>query len=92
MNDLRAYTIGLRRELHMHPELSGQEAWTSSRIRQELDALGIPYDIAGDKNVIGCIINGTGKKIAIRADFDALPIEEQTELPWKSGSSAESGR
>lgn len=84
MNDLRTYTIGLRRELHMHPELSGQETWTSGRIQQELDALGIPHETAGDKNIIGCITNGTGKRIAIRADFDALPIEEQTELPWKS--------
>lgn len=84
MKDFEDYVTGLRREFHRHPELSGQEAWTSARIGQELTALGIPWETAGDKNVIGRIENRTGPAIALRADFDALPLEELTDVPWKS--------
>ena len=47
------YVISLRREFHMHPELSLQEEWTSARIASELKAMGIPYEIVGQRNVVG---------------------------------------
>ena len=55
------YVINLRRELHMHPELSMEESWTSQRICQELTRLGIPYEIVGEKNVIG-ILHGSKRE------------------------------
>ena len=81
---LQEYVVSLRRELHQHPELSMQEDWTCGRICEELSALGIPYELAGEKNVIGRIEFGPGKKLAIRADFDALPVQETVDVPWKS--------
>ena len=81
---LQEYVVSLRRELHQHPELSMREDWTCGRICEELSALGIPYKLAGEKNVIGRIEFGPGKKLAIRADFDALPVQETVDVPWKS--------
>lgn len=79
------YVIGLRRELHRHPELSGQEIWTSQRICSELDALGIPHTRVNELNVVGLIDTGRlGKTIAIRADIDALPVQEQADVEFKS--------
>lgn len=80
-----AYVIGLRREFHMHPELSLQEEWTSARIASELKTMGIPYEIVGPRNVVGHLqFAKPGKAIAIRADFDALPLTEETDVPFKS--------
>ena len=71
------YVIDLRREFHMHPELSLKEDWTRGRIAKELDALGIPYEEVAGHNIVGLIDTGKpGKSVAIRADFDALPLTE----------------
>ena len=83
-NTLQEYVITLRRDFHRYPELSGKEERTCARICEELRKMGIPFEIAGDKNVIGRIENGPGKRIAFRADFDALPVAEQVDVPWKS--------
>jgi len=80
------YITQLRREFHQHPELSEKEEWTSKRIKEELDKLQIPHeDVPGTYSVIG-IINGgqAGKKIAVRADIDALPIQEESDAEYKS--------
>lgn len=77
------YLIETRRRIHRRPELSGQEAETAAFIRQELTKLNIPYEEIGF-NTIGRLELGDGKKVAVRADIDALPIEEQTDVPWKS--------
>lgn len=73
------YGISLRREFHEHPESSLHESWTSERIEQELTALGIEHQRITETGVIGTIKgNGEGKRIALRADIDALAL--QTEL------------
>lgn len=82
--ELSDYVIPLRREFHRHPEVSMKEDWTCGRICQELSALGIPYEIAGERNLIGPLELGKGRRIAFRADFDALPVEETLGVPWKS--------
>lgn len=87
-NAFDEYVISLRRKFHQHPELSGKEKDTRAVICAELEKLGIPYDIVDAKNVIGCIKNGSGKRIAFRADIDALPVEEQVDVPWKSNTPA----
>lgn len=76
----------LRREFHMHPELSFVEIKTAQRVREELDAAGITWEnVPGTHSVIG-IIEGAkpGKTIALRADMDALPMQEESDVPYKS--------
>ena len=79
------YTVDLRHEFHMHPELPLEEIWTAGRIREELEKMNIPYAIVGDHNVIGWLDSGKGgKTIALRADIDALPVDELVDVPYKS--------
>ena len=78
--------IETRRYLHRHPELSFQETDTAAYIRSTLNALGVPLmeGISGTSTV--AVIKGekTGPCIAFRADIDALPVEEENDLPFKS--------
>lgn len=76
----------IRRDLHQHPELSGQEVRTVSRVCEELEKLGIEYRVMDDIHaVVGIIRSGReGKTVALRADMDALPIQESTGLPFAS--------
>ena len=78
--------IAWRRHIHSHPELSGQEKETSLFIQKILDELHIPYvNDVSDYAVIGEIQGAhTGPVIALRADIDALPIHEETGLPFAS--------
>ncbi len=79
------YIISMRREFHMYPEISFEETRTSQRICEELEKINIPYQVVGDRNIVGFIEGGKPrKKIAIRADIDALPIQEETNLPYAS--------
>ncbi len=79
------YIISFRRELHEYPEIAGEEIRTSQRISEELEKLAIPYIIDEKRNVIAKLNTGKpGKKLALRADFDALPMQEETGLPYAS--------
>lgn len=81
----RQYTVDMRREFHMHPELSMREERTSQRIKEELDKMGIPYVSMAGTGVLATIKGKTeGKTIALRADIDALEITEKTDVPYKS--------
>ena len=78
--------INFRRWFHQHPERSLQEDRTAEKIREELDGLGIPHvDLPPSHGVVG-VIRGRegGKTIALRADTDALPVQEKTGLPFAS--------
>ncbi len=78
--------IKIRRHLHRHPELSHQEVETPAYIADQLEALGIDVQRGvGGRGVVGTI-RGTkpGKTIAFRADFDALPIQDKKDVPYKS--------
>ena len=78
--------VGIRRDLHMHPELSGEEARTSAKIKEMLESFGIDInDDLGNYGLIGTVY-GTDRRhaIGIRADFDALPVTEEADVPWKS--------
>ena len=70
----------------MHPELSNREERTEAQIVARLTELGIPYekDIAGHGVVATITGAKPGKRVGIRADIDALPIEETMDVPYKS--------
>lgn len=76
----------IRRNLHMHPELSHQEVETPEFIASYLEGLGIPLRRGvGGRGVVGRIEGGKpGKTIAFRADFDALPIQDAKDVLYKS--------
>ncbi len=83
--ELEQYTIDLRREFHMHPELSFQEEFTVKRICEELTKAGLPFELVGHNNVVALLDTGRpGKRLAIRGDIDALPIDEINDQPYKS--------
>jgi len=79
------YVLDLRREFHMHPETSWNEKRTSKRIKEELAKMGISYQEYADTGV-AAVIKGSnaGKTAALRADMDALKVEEKTDLEFKS--------
>ena len=78
--------INTRQWLHQHPELSFQEKQTSAYIAQKLSEWNIPFknNIGGYGIVSWIEGKQPGNKIALRADMDALPIQEQTNLPYTS--------
>jgi amidohydrolase len=83
---IEPHLIEIRRDLHAHPELAFQEVRTAGVVAAELARIGIPYRTGiGGTGVVGTIIGGQpGPTLAIRADMDALPIHEQTGLPFAS--------
>ncbi len=84
--ELAPYTISVRHILHAHPELSFHEFATSALVRQELERIGIPYEESAVKpGLIATIDSGQpGKLVLLRADMDALPIQENTGLAFTS--------
>ena len=79
------YVIHLRRHFRSFPELGGQEFETQKKIIKELKAMGLAPRIAAGTGVIVDINGGRpGKTIAIRADMDALPIQDEVEQPYCS--------
>lgn len=79
------YVVEMRRYFHRHPELSTQEVNTSKKICEELEKMGIPYKAYPDYTVIATIDSGKpGKTVLIRGDIDALPVTEETCLPFAS--------
>ena len=79
--------VNLRRHLHMHPELSFHEHSTAAFVANHLKALGIPFkDKVADTGLVAIIEgkNPVKSVVALRADMDALPIQEQNDVPYKS--------
>ncbi len=79
------YVINLRRHFHMNPEPSWKEYETSKRVKQELEKMNIPYMSIADTGIIATIKgNKEGKTVALRADMDALEIQEEGDREYKS--------
>jgi amidohydrolase len=80
--------IALRHDLHAHPELAYAEKRTSARVVEELrklPGLNIQNHLAGGTGVLATLnADSPGPCVLLRADMDALPIEELNELPYKS--------
>jgi len=75
----------IRRHLHQWPELSFEEYETGAFVAKTLHDLGIPHDTeVARTGVVGYIGKGDGPVIALRADMDALPIQEENDVPYKS--------
>jgi len=77
--------IALRRSIHAHPELGFEEFVTSERVAQCLTQWGFQVSTGvGKTGVVGTLKNGEGRSIGLRADMDALPIQETSGLPHAS--------
>lgn len=82
---LHDWLVGIRRDLHRHPELSWQERRTSERVRGALQQLGLEPRRVSETGVVVDLPGPAGAPvIALRADLDALPIHEETGLPFAS--------
>ncbi len=78
--------VAIRRDLHRHPELSWNERRTGARVCEYLDRYGIPYRTGVAQTGIVADLPGLNDRpvIALRADLDALPVVEETGLPFAS--------
>ena len=91
---LQPMLVAIRRDLHAHPELGFNETRTAGVVSAELTRLGIPHQTGiGGTGVVGTIVGGApglasgrGPTLVIRADMDALPIEERTGLAFASAT------
>ncbi|WP_442596591.1 M20 family metallopeptidase [Neobacillus sp. D3-1R] len=86
IDELEEEMIDIRRDLHRHPELAFQEVRTPEFIADYLENLGVEVRRnVGGRGVVGTLIGGLpGKTVALRADFDALPIQDEKEVDYKS--------
>jgi hippurate hydrolase len=79
----------LYRDLHQHPELSLQEQETAARLAGRLRDLGYQVTTGvGGHGLVGVLQNGPGPTVLLRTDLDALPIKEETGLPYASAVTA----
>lgn len=88
--EIEAFTpelVAIRRDIHAHPEIGFEEVRTSGIVAEKLAEWGIEVHRGiGGTGVVGILEGkgGPGKRIGLRADMDALPMEETTNLPWRS--------
>ena len=84
-NSLIKEVIRIRRYLHQYPEISEKEYNTCKFISEYLDDIGIGNKIVGNTGVVGTLINDLNyETIALRAEIDALPIDEKNLFEYKS--------
>jgi amidohydrolase len=83
---LRQQLVTQRRDFHMHPELSNREERTSKVVAEKLRALGLEVKTGVGKYGVVALLKGAkpGPVVAVRADMDALPIQENIDVPYKS--------
>ncbi len=83
---LKEELIALRRDFHMYPELGMRETRTAEKVKAYLNDLGLDVTTGiGQTGVVGLIEgNGPGKTLMLRADMDALPIQEKTDVAYRS--------
>ncbi|HPB30226.1 MAG TPA: M20 family metallopeptidase [Candidatus Sumerlaeota bacterium] len=82
---IHPWLVELRRDFHRHPELGRGEFRTREKIIACLDEMGIPSRKIAGTGVVGFIEGkGPGKVVGLRADMDALPMQEKNDVPYKS--------
>lgn len=86
ISDLLKPLVAFRRDIHAHPELGFHEHRTAARIAEQLRAAGLEvHEGVGGTGIVAVLRSGDGKRtLGLRADMDALPIEEQTDAAWTS--------
>lgn len=84
--DIEDYIVALRRHFHKHPEVSLKEFNTIQRIREELEEIDLPYVNVGETGVLATLTGGKGpgKTLLLRADIDALPMDDRTGAEYAS--------
>jgi len=84
--DLFDTLVANRRDLHRHPELSGEESWTAATLARQLKALDLRVRTGvGGHGIVADLITDPAKPmVALRVDMDALPIHEINEVPYRS--------
>ena len=84
--DLLDKLTAWRRHLHAHPELGRHEKMTSAFVQEKLTELGVPFVAnVGGYGVVATLTKGASERtVGLRADMDALPIQEVNDLPYKS--------
>jgi amidohydrolase len=82
---LQPEVVAWRRDFHAHPELSNREDRTGARVAELLKGFGLEVRRLAGHGVAGVLKGGRpGPVVALRADLDALPIQEAVDVPWKS--------
>src|SRR4051794_3121283 len=85
LDTTRSWQEDFYRDVHQHPELSHQEHRTAAEVAMRLGGLGYQvHERIGGTGVVGVLRNGNGPTVLLRADMDALPVEERTGLPYAS--------
>lgn len=83
--ELEPELIALRRDFHAHPELGFKEFRTQAAVIRYLVDTGMPVEAVAGTGVLGLLRGAkSGKTILLRADMDALPLQEETDLPYRS--------
>ncbi|MET0327692.1 MAG: amidohydrolase [Luteimonas sp.] len=87
---LQAKVVDWRRDLHQHPELGNRETRTAGKVADHLRSLGLEPKTGIAHTGVTAVLKGgrPGPRIALRADMDALPVTEQTGLPFASTATA----
>jgi amidohydrolase len=92
LDSVRAWQEDLYRDFHAHPELSHQERRTAATVADRLRQDGCEvHEQVGGTGVVGMLRNGDGPTVLLRADMDALPVREETGLPYASTETAAEG-
>ena len=85
LTDLEPELIALRRDFHAHPELGFEEVRTQAKCISYLGGLSIPARAVAGTGVLGVLAGSRpGKTVLLRADMDALPIQEENDIPYRS--------
>lgn len=92
LEQLRGWQEEFYRNLHQHPELSHRETDTAAAVAERLHEAGYEvHEHVGGTGVVAVLRNGAGPTVLLRADMDALPVREQTGLPYASELTADDG-
>lgn len=84
---IKPWLVDVRRDFHRHPEFGMEEHRTQAKIIEYLKEMNIPYEKVANTGIVGLIKgNQTGKTVALRADMDALPIQEINKVDYKSST------
>lgn len=90
--ETRGWQEDFYRSLHQHPELSHQEHDTAAKVAERLRGFGCEvHEGIGGTGVVGILRNGDGPAVLLRADMDALPVKEETNLAYASNVTATDG-